>query len=66
MKKWQIFLTWFLYLVAVLSAYDLTRYLVEHNLFSRGYTVIIGLMFLFLGWLGARLEIKFAKAKKHK
>ena len=66
MKKWQIFLTWFLYLCAVSSAYDLTRYLIEHDLFSRGYTVIIGLMFMFLGWLGARLEIKFAGAKKRK
>ena len=66
MKKWQIFLTWFLYACAISCAYDLTRWLIENNSIGRRYTTLIGLIYLFLGWLGARIEIKITKSKKRK
>lgn len=64
MKKWHMFLIWFIYFVMLGIAFDITDYLIEKNLLSTWYVFLIEFMFLILGWVGARLEIKLSKNKK--
>lgn len=66
MKKQQKFLIWFGYFLLLVIAFAMHDYFVKHNLLSDVYVLIIELMFLFIGWLGARLEIKYGKHKKKK
>lgn len=66
MKKWHVFLIWFVYFVMLGIAFDVTDSLIERNLLSTWYVFFIEFMFLVLGWFGARLEIKLAKNKKGK
>lgn len=64
MKKWHVFLIWFIYFVMLGIAFDITDMLIERNLLSTWYVLLIEFMFLVLGWGGARLEIKLSKNKK--
>lgn len=64
MKKWHMFLIWFIYFVMLGIAFDITDCLIEKNLLSTWYVFLIEFMFLILGWVGARLEIKLSKNKK--
>ena len=64
MKKWHVFLIWFIYFVMLEIAFDITDMLIERNLLSTWYVLLIEFMFLVLGWGGARLEIKLSKNKK--
>ncbi len=64
MKKWRVFLIWFIYFVMLGIAFDITDMLIERNLLSTWYVLLIEFMFLVLGWGGARLEIKLSKNKK--
>ena len=64
MKKWCVFLIWFIYFVMLGIAFDITDMLIERNLLSTWYVLLIEFMFLVLGWGGARLEIKLSKNKK--
>lgn len=64
MKKWRVFLIWFIYFVMLGIASDITDMLIERNLLSTWYVLLIEFMFLVLGWGGARLEIKLSKNKK--
>ena len=64
MKKWRVFLIWFIYFVMLGIAFDITDMLIERNLLSTWYVFLIEFMFLVLGWGGARLEIKLSKNKK--
>ena len=64
MKKSHMFLIWLVYIVMVGVAFDVMDLLIERNLLSRWCVFFIGFMFMFLGWVGARLEIKMSKNKK--
>ncbi len=64
MKKSHVFLIWLVYLVVVGIVFDVMDLLIEQNLLSRWYVFFIGFLFMFLGWVGARLEIKMSKNKK--
>ena len=66
MKKWQVFLIWFFYLIMLGIAFDITDYLIEKNLLDTWHVFLIELMFLVLGWFGAHLEIKLSKNKTKK
>ncbi|MBO7066545.1 MAG: hypothetical protein J6W40_02905 [Alphaproteobacteria bacterium] len=66
MKKSHRFLIWFIYFIMMAVAFDVTDFLIERNLLSTWYVFLIEMMFLFLGWFGARLEIKLAKNKNNK
>ena len=63
-EKWYVFLIWFIYFVMLGIAFDITDMLIERNLLSTWYVLLIEFMFLVLGWGGARLEIKLSKNKK--
>ena len=66
MKRWQKNLIWFLYCVALVFAFDLTDYFIEHNLLSTFYVAVIEIMFLSLGNIGAYIAYKFDNVKKGK
>ena len=59
-----MFLIWLVYIVMVGVAFDVMDLLIERNLLSRWCMFFIGFMFMFLGWVGTRLEIKMSKNKK--
>lgn len=63
-EKWRVFLIWFIYFVMLGIAFDITDMLIERNLLSTWYVLLIEFIFLVLGWGGARLEIKLSKNKK--
>lgn len=47
-------------------AFDITDYLVEHNLLNSVYVSLIEFMFLFLGWAGAKIQFKLHQEKHNK
>ena len=63
MKKHHKFLIWFLYLVALTVAFELTDYFIEHNLLSNFYVFVIEFMFLGLGYVTALLKFKLNNIK---
>ena len=63
-EKWRVFLIWFIYFVMLGIAFDITDMLIERNLLSTWYVLLIEFIFLVLGWGGVRLEIKLSKNKK--
>ena len=64
MKKSHRFLIWFIYFVMLAVAFDITDSMISRNLLNTWYVFLIEMMFLFLGWFGARLEMKLSKNKK--
>lgn len=60
MKK---FLIWFGYFLLLVVAFELHDFFIKNNLLNDMYVLIIEIVFLFLGWLGAKLEIKLSSKK---
>ena len=63
MKKWQRVSIWALWIIALIIAFDLTDYFIEHGLVSQLYVGIIEGMFLLLGAATHYLPTKKSKKK---
>ncbi len=66
MKKRNIFLVWFCYCVLLGAAFEITNYLIEHDLLRHWYVVLIEIMFLGLGYLSAKIEYRLNNTKKRR
>jgi len=63
-KKFLTFGIWFVYLGSLFMTFDIMKYLVENSVMNKWYFLIIGFVCIFLGWFGARLDMKCFNKKK--
>jgi len=65
MKKWHRFLISFAYIFIVSAGCDFVAYLTEHNLFTGWRVVIVEIMLLGLGYVGAIIDFKVLRNKNN-
>ncbi len=67
MKKWQKFLIWFMYGVAIVAATDLFKIFIEKDMLKNSfYILLIELIFFGLGYLCVVLESRFKEINKRR
>ena len=68
-EKKRCFMVWFVYFMLVWSvcmAFDVMTYSLENNMLNKWYFFVIGLIFLFIGWVSGQLDNIISGTQKQK
>lgn len=68
-ERKKSFLVWFIYFVLIWSifvTFDVMKYSLENGMLNHLYCFMFGVVFMFLGWAGGKLDKMFSKSNKHK